>query len=78
MPGISVWEAMDYSHADETLTYEELSKIVDEEWKSMDDLEKFCRIRDGDPTWYEFIFSSMKKGETVELNSATQEYKIKT
>lgn len=78
MPGLSIWEAMDYSHADETLSYEELEKRVGEEYSYMSDSEKYCRLRDCDPTFFEYVLSCMytQKSNKVEFNELTCEYKI--
>ena len=69
---------MDDSHADETLTREELQKRVDEEWSYMSETEKSGRLRDGDPKFLEFVLSSMycQNANKVELNELSNEYKI--
>ena len=72
------WEIFDCSHADEILTREELKKRVDEEWDLMNEIEKSGRIRNGDPTFLEYVLSLMnnQNSNKVELNELTKQYKI--
>lgn len=59
-----------------TLTYDELLKEVNDEFESMCDDEKYFRIVHNDPTFKQQILTSMKEGQTVELNEFTCEFKI--
>jgi len=60
----------------QTYTYEELGKEVKEEWEHMSEDEKHIRNIQGDPTLMQFVLSSMKPGQSAELNEYTGEYKI--
>jgi hypothetical protein len=44
---------------DRTITLVELRNEVDEEYKNMSDEEKYCRIRDNDPTFLRYCCSVM-------------------
>jgi hypothetical protein len=59
-----------------SFNYEELKKYVDDEWEHMSEDEKYRRMRDVDPTFHEYILSSMKPGDTVTLNDLTYQYEI--
>lgn len=78
MNGFSRYDEMAYGHREEILTRDELQKRVDEEWSYMSEAEKSGRLRDGDPTFLEFVLSSMysQNANKVELNEYTNEYKI--
>lgn len=52
----------------ERFTHEELSKRVDDEWDSMSEDEQHSRTIDMSPTIYEYVLSSIKDGDVVEIN----------
>lgn len=51
-----------------TYTYDELENIIDEHIKNMGDEERYLRLKYADPTFEEFVFSYMKKGDVVDVN----------
>lgn len=52
-------EREDYECYDKVVTLEEISKSVDEEYNSMSDEEKYCRLRDNDPTFFQYCHTFM-------------------
>tara|TARA_R110002096_G_scaffold217142_1_gene405141 strand:- start:2313 stop:2552 length:240 start_codon:yes stop_codon:yes gene_type:complete len=67
-------EENDFDIWDREITLEELSKEIDKEEGMMSEQEKFCRMRDGDPTFLMFAHSSMihQKMDKAIINEHTQ------
>jgi len=59
---------------DREITLEELSKEIDAEEEMMSEQEKYCRMRDGDPTFLVFVHSSMihQKMDKAIINEHTK------
>lgn len=61
-------------------TIEELDKAVEEEYSFMSEEEKYCRMRDGDPTYLEWVLSSVsnkiKPGQKIEVDEDNHMYRI--
>ncbi len=58
----------DYNDYDREISLDELSKEVDEEHDIMSEEEKYCRMRDCEPTFLQFVLSSMnhqKKNKAI-------------
>ncbi len=58
-------------NCDETLTYEELEKIVDKELETVFETNGECN-----PSFYHYVLASMKPGESVVMNERTHSYHI--
>ncbi len=72
-----MYDREDYNDYDREISLDELSKEVDEEHDMMSEEEKYCRIRDCEPTFLQFALSSMnhQKMKKAIINEYT--YKIK-
>jgi len=60
---------------DEVLTLSQLSKEVDEEYECMSEEEKYCRLRDCDPTFLEYCCSFMHSNNLDKITINRFNYK---
>jgi len=49
----------DYDDYDREITLDELEEEIDAQWSLMSDQEKYCRMRDGDPTFLIYAHGQM-------------------
>ena len=61
---------------DRVVTLDELSLEVDEEYNNMSEEEKYCRLRDNDPTFLQYCYSLMgsSKTEKAVINEYTYKF----
>jgi len=61
-------------------TIDELDRAVDEEYSLMSEEEKYCRMRDGSPTYLEWVLSSasikIQPGQKIEVDEDNHMYRI--
>ncbi len=61
---------------DRIVTLDELCAEVDEEYSNMSEEEKYCRLRDNEPTFLRYCYSLMRSGkiEKAIINEYTYKF----
>jgi len=58
------------------LTYDELEKMVKEQWEGMPKDERFLRLKGNDPTFEQFVLTHVPPGKSVILDYGAFDFTI--
>jgi len=69
-----------FEESSSIFTIEELDKAVDEEYSFMSEEEKYCRMRDVEPTYLEWVLSlassKIQPGQKIEVDEDNRMFRI--